>query len=103
MKRTSTLAAAALLAATVFAPASFAQGSDEELRNEVEALKKGQEQMRKDLAEIKKLLQERPAPAAAPARRAAPNVADTVFDLGDNPVKGADSAKLTLVEFTDYQ
>ncbi len=101
MRRPIAFAAAALLAATFYAPAATAQGSDEELRNEVEALKQGQEQIRKDLQEIKKLLQQRPAPA--PTRRAAPNVADQVFDLGDNPVKGASTAKLTLVEFTDYQ
>ncbi len=101
MRRTIALTAAALLATAAFAPASFAQGSDEGLREEVEALKKGQDQIRKDLEEIKKLLQQRPAPA--PARRAAPSVEDKVFDLGDNPVKGADTAKLTLVEFTDYQ
>ena len=30
-------------------------------------------------------------------------VEDVVFALGANPVKGASSAKLTLVEFSDYQ
>ena len=88
-----------LIAGVALAPAARAQASDPELREEVEALKKGQEQIQKDLAEIKKLLQAR----AQPQRPAAPDVSGKVFDLGDNPVVGEPAAKLTLVEFTDYQ
>ena len=69
---------------------------------QIEELKKGQEQIRKEIQEVKKLLQARQAPAA-PAPPAGPNVAGKVFDLGDNPVKGENTARLTLVEFTDYQ
>ena len=76
-----------------------AQASDPEIQQEIEALKQGQEQIRKDLEEIKKLLQAR----AQPQRPAAPDVAGKTFELGDNPVKGDSTAKLTLVEFTDYQ
>jgi hypothetical protein len=72
-----------------------------ELEKEIEALKKGQEAIQKELAEIKRLIQTRPA--AAPARRAGPDVAGKTFDLRANPVKGEQTAKLTLVEFTDYQ
>ena len=71
------------------------------LMREVEALKKGQSEIKKELEEIRKLLEQRPA--AAPSAPAGPNVKDKVFDLGKNPVKGEVSAKLTLVEFTDYQ
>ena len=74
-----------------------------ELMREVEALKKGQEEIRNELAEIKRLLQSRPAAAAAAPSPANVRVRDVVFDLGRNPVKGAPTAKLTLVEFTDYQ
>ena len=71
---------------------------------EVEALKKGQEEIRKELQEIKKLVKQAPAAPAAPARAAAAtNVKDKIFDLGTNPIKGKKSAKLTLIEFTDYQ
>jgi protein-disulfide isomerase len=82
--------------------AARAQDSDADLRNEIEQLKLGQKQINQQLEEIKKLLaQQRQAPAAAaPAR---PNVENQVFDIGANPVKGASTAKLTLVEFTDYQ
>ena len=72
-----------------------------ELKQEIEELKKGQADIRNQLQEIIKLLQTRPAAqAAAPA---GPNVQNVVFDLADNPTKGEDTAKLTMVEFTDYQ
>ena len=80
-------------------PPALGQETDQELRDEIEALKKGQEQILKDLQEIKQALQGRQRPAAP----AGPNVKDKIFDIGDNPVRGADTAKLTLVEFTDYQ
>ena len=84
------------------APAAvLAQEPDQEdLAAQIEELKKGQEQIRRQLQQIQTLLQQQ---RQAPARPAGPDVAGKVFDLGDNPVKGATSAKLTLVEFTDYQ
>jgi protein-disulfide isomerase len=77
------------------------------LMREIEQLRKGQEEIRGELAEIKKLLQQQPAAAARaaapPAAPAGPNVDGKVFDLGDNASKGSPGAALTLVEFTDYQ
>jgi protein-disulfide isomerase len=81
------------------APAAWAQASDQEMRQEIEALKQGQQLIRKDLADIKRLLQQQKS--APPA--SGPNVAGKVFDLGANPVKGQPTAKLTLIEFLDYQ
>ena len=52
------------------------------------------------LAAIKQLLPPGQRPATAPR---GPNVAGKIFDLGDNPVKGDDGAKIALLEFTDYQ
>ncbi len=99
MRRPSVQTALAVLglAGLLAAPAA---AQDQELRDEIRALKQGQEQIQKQLEELKRLVQARPAAAAAPS---GPNVSGVVFDLGDNPVKGPDSAKLTLVEFTDYQ
>ena len=88
----------AFLLSMPFSPAAVAQTSDDELRQEIEALKKGQQDIQKQLEEIKKLVQQRPA--AAPS---GPDVKGKVFDLGANPVKGEPTAKVTLVEFTDYQ
>ena len=93
------VALGAILLALPLASAVCAQTS-EELKQEIEALKQGQQNIQKELQEIKKLLQQRPA---ARPRPAAPDVAGKVFDIGSNPVKGAPRAKLTLVEFTDYQ
>ena len=73
------------------------------LMQEVEELKKGQAAIRKELEDIKKLLQEQPRQPARAAAPAGPNVKDVVFDLGANPVMGESTAKLTLIEFTDYQ
>ena len=77
---------------------AFAQETDQKLQEEIKVLQQGQEQIKKELAEIKRLLstQRKAAPAG-------PDVKDKVFDLGDNPVKGEQTARLTLVEFTDYQ
>jgi len=90
-----------LLLAGILAPALSAQGSEQDIRQEIEALKKGQEQIQKDLAEIKKLLEARPAPR--PAAPQGPDIRGKIFDLGDNPVLGEKTAAVTLVEFTDYQ
>lgn len=99
MKRqyVSTTVAAVILALAT-APVLRAQDEDADLRRDIEALKKGQQQIQQQLQEIKRLVQARPA-----ARPSGPNVAGKVFDLGNNPIKGASTAKLTLVEFTDYQ
>lgn len=88
----------ATIALSVLGLPASGQESEQELRNEIEALKRGQAEIKKELAEIKQLLrgQRREAPAG-------PNVAGKIFDLGDNPVKGEQTASLTLVEFTDYQ
>ncbi len=81
----------------MLAAPAIAQGTDNDLRQELDALKQGQKQIQEELADVKRLLQQRQAPPAGP------NVVGKVFNLAANPVKGAPSARLTLVEFTDYQ
>jgi hypothetical protein len=76
------------------------QEEEADLRRQIEELKKGQDEIKKELADIKKLLQASAARAAAPA---APDVRNLVLDVGANPYRGEATAKLTLVEFTDYQ
>jgi len=77
----------------------FAQGTSSEgindLKEEIEALKEGQKAIQKELQEIKSLLRTRQAPVPTPR--------EFVLDLGGSPFKGDEKAKLTLVEFTDYQ
>ena len=91
---------AALALSMAAGPASAAaQESKDDLKKEIDALKQGQQEILKQLDEIKKMMQARQAPAAP----SGPNVKDVIFDLGANPTKGPATAKLTLVEFTDYQ
>jgi hypothetical protein len=87
--------------ASLLASASWARQEEEkDLRQRIEELKKGQDDIKKELAEIKKLLQASATRSAAPA---APDVKNLVLDVAGNPSRGEATAKLTLVEFTDYQ
>ncbi len=86
------------LVATGLATSGFSQDTGQDLRKEIEALKQGQQMIRKELQEIKALIR-----ATQPARPAAPDIRDVEFNLGDNPVRGENTAFLTLVEFTDYE
>jgi protein-disulfide isomerase len=75
------------------------RGDLEQMRSDIELLKQGQEAIQKALEEIKTLLRQNP-PSARPAEAAVPNV---TLDLQGHPIQGAREAKLTLVEFSDYQ
>ena len=83
----------------LLASPGFAQESDEDLRKEIEALKQGQKNILKQLQDIKRLVQQ----SQKPPQRQGPQVKDVVFNLGNNEVRGDSGAKLTLIEFTDYQ
>jgi hypothetical protein len=67
------------------------------LQKELEALKEGQRSMQKDLEEIKTLLRSRPV-AAQPT-----SPQNVVLNIAGEPLKGEKTARLTLIEFTDYQ
>lgn len=67
------------------------------LGKEIEALKEGQAAIQKDLQEIKNLLRARPAP---PPPAEPQNI---VLSVADAPFKGEKTAKLTLIDFSDYQ
>lgn len=76
----------------------FTQSSEElkTLRKDLEELKRGQSNIQKELQEIKTLLRGR-APAPPPEPQ------NVVLDIKDDPFKGQPDAKLTLIEFSDYQ
>jgi len=113
------IAVAAMIAGLSLIPADFgfAQSSKDltDLKREIEALKTGQLSIQKDLAEIKNLLlqkelqamrdqlQGRQAPAQAQAPSAPAPEAQTMVSIDGGITKGDKSAKLTLVEFTDFQ
>jgi protein-disulfide isomerase len=75
----------------------LAQASDDlsELKKEVEALKKGQLQLQRELQEINALLRRR--------QPSATDVQNVVLPIDGFPSKGSQSARLILIEFTDYQ
>ncbi len=70
------------------------QPSTDDLRKDIQALSDAIKSMQKDLQEIKALLQSR-MPAAPPEK--------VLLDLNGNPSRGERTAKLTLIEFSDYQ
>jgi protein-disulfide isomerase len=107
----------ALIACTVLvmlspgpAPADDTRAELERMNVELENLKAGQEVIVKELTKIRLLLADlkRPAPArpaagAAAARPTAGGAIDITLDLAGAPSKGSDKARITLVEYTDYQ
>lgn len=87
--------------AVLLVSAAGAQPSEEvsALSKEIEALKAGQAAIQRDLQEIKALL--RGAQAGQAAAPAEPQ--EVVVSVEGAPFKGDNGAKVTLVEFTDYQ
>jgi len=87
-----------LLLALSLAPAvpGLAQTSEEigDLKKEIEVLKEGQKAMQKELQEIKDLLRTQRAPAP---------FKEGMIDIAGDPFKGVNTAKLVLIEFSEYQ
>jgi hypothetical protein len=67
---------------------------NDDLKQELRTLREMLEAIQKDIREIKSSLERRAGP---------PSPVGTVIDLSSNPSKGEQTAKLTLVEFSDYQ
>jgi len=93
-----------LTLALSWAPVPQARADEvESLRKEVEALREAMKAQQgailRELQEIKTLLGRRPAPAAPQA--AVPQ--DVTLSIDGDPFKGAPNAKVTLIEFSDYQ
>jgi protein-disulfide isomerase len=66
------------------------------LADELEALKRGQQELLQEVRELKGMIRSRTAPSGPP-------IEGRIFDLGENPIKGDPAARLTLIEFSDYQ
>ena len=80
----------------------FAQENASDIRAFLEELQKNQQEMRLEMQEIKSMLSRLPLPKQQNAPQPN-NVKGIEFEIGDNPVLGSKSARLILVEFTDYQ
>ena len=83
----------AALVSGLAAPAARAQGADD-----IRALRQDMDAIRKDLEEIKTLLRGRAAPGGPP-----PPFREVTLRVDGAPVKGDPGARVTLVEFSDYQ
>jgi len=87
---------------------SFAQTPESDLRQELDEIKQTQQSLKDDLTIIKSLLSrmlnaQPSVPQPTPQQPQQASVKGVEFDIGNNPVLGSESAKLILVEFTDYQ
>lgn len=72
------------------------QSSIESLRDEVRALREAQQGVKHDLGEIKKLLERKEEPLRK-------DPAQAKLLLNEGPAKGEPSAKIVVVEFSDYE
>lgn len=90
-----------VLAVSAATPAASQPADDTaKLRQEIEALKAGQQALRKDLEDVKALLRARLA--APPA--SGPTPAEPVsLAIDGAPFRGSKHATVTLVEFSDFQ
>jgi protein-disulfide isomerase len=95
---TAALAAAVIVVGIATSAQAGTSADMEQMQKDIAAIKDGQEAMRKELEEIKKLLQARQAPAAATAKNL-----DAELEVRDAPMLGDRAAPVTLVEFTDFQ
>jgi len=93
LTRTVILGSVALCLLAV--PLAWAQQtSTDDLKKDIQALQESLKGIQKDLQEIKGMLARQAPP---------PSGIGAVIDFGSSPVKGERAAKLTLVEFSDYQ
>ena len=86
-----------ILTMLLFVRPGLPQTSDElkNLGKEVEELKESQKTMQKDLQQIKSILR-----GVGLLEEVPPNL---IIDISGRPFKGDKNAKLTLMEFSEYQ
>jgi protein-disulfide isomerase len=84
-------------------PGAFGQAEDEltRLRKEVDALRESQKALEGELRELKELLRARLAPRQPPPQEAL--ASPVAITIDGAPFLGSRTARLALVEFSDYQ
>src|SRR5262245_53448087 len=92
------ISASIVLFISAIAPAELSAETcpDSQLEADIQELKKGQEEIKKELAEIKKLVTPQPPPS--PVEKL-----DTAVAIGNIETRGNKSAPVTMIEFSDYQ
>jgi protein-disulfide isomerase len=87
-----------ILLSLCFPDPGFTQTSKDiqSLRKELETLKEGQKTIQKELEAIKEILRAGQTPPA-------PAIRNVVINIEGAPFKGDKNAKLTLIEFSDYE
>lgn len=97
MMKLAKYALAFVLLFAVSTSSTLAKDKNAALEEEIQALKQGQQQIQKDLEEIKQLLKQ--GARAAPGKQA---FKPTDSKLGDVAYQGENTATVTLIEFSDY-
>ena len=69
--------------------------ANDDLQKQINALTEGQKAILKELQELKQLLQSRPAAAA--------DALPAVVSIARHPTQGATTAKVAIIEYSDYQ
>lgn len=87
-----------ILIAFSFSLALFGCTQNGAIKDEVEKLKQEQKNIIKELAEVKKLLQAKKAPSPQRAE-----FKEVDIDITGDPFAGDKLAKVTLIEFYDFQ
>lgn len=70
------------------------------VQHQLDELKDGQQRLLKEVEEIKKLLQEKPARTDFGAKPAAPNV--TSVNVYGEPYRGTNTARVAIIEYSDF-
>jgi protein-disulfide isomerase len=83
-----------LLTFALAVPGAAQQTSTDDLKKEIESLRTMLQAIQKDLQELKAMMARQAPP---------PSGIGAVIDFRSSPAKGERTAKLTLVEFSDYQ
>jgi protein-disulfide isomerase len=83
-----------LLGVLLAVPATAQQATTDDLKKEIDSLRTMLQAIQKDLQELKGMMARQAPP---------PSGIGAVIDYGNSPTKGERTAKLTLVEFSDYQ
>jgi protein-disulfide isomerase len=100
MRQTINGSSLPFILAALWLAAPVSAQSEQDLRNEIEALKRAQQELQRQLEKRAGSTGPEPSPKAAVEAR---SITGTELNLGENPIRGDATAPLTLIEIVDYQ